>query len=458
MSWTARPTAALARLAGPIAVSMLSYSTMTLVGTLFVAHLGPASLAGVGLAGIANFGLICFAIGLFSGGKVLIAQAVGARDEAQARAYESTSLVAAAGLTVVLAGVGLGLATILPHLTATSASGLYAQSYLRIRLWGLPAVMLFCAFREGRYARGDSRLPMVASVSGNLVNLALDYLLIVRWKQGVPGAAVAALCGQLTEVMPLGAVYLLRGQRLAGVTWERLRTLLKVGGPTGLQFLLEVGSFATVSITLAGLSDLEMSTHQVVIQVVQFSFLPAIAMGEAVSVLSGQAVGAGRDEWVRGVARRGMWLACLYAVLCSLALVGSNSAIAAAFSDDLEVRSRVERVLWVAAAFQAVDAASIIARSALRGAGDVRFSATVGILCTWILLPPLSWFLGVRMGLGALGGWLGIYAEIVVVTTLYWIRLVSMRWLPVAQKLRARMVADRKEGMTERPLRFALEE
>ena len=61
------PLRELVRLAGPIAVSMLSYSMMTLVDTIVVGRLGAASLAGVGLGGTVAFALVCFWFGLCAG-------------------------------------------------------------------------------------------------------------------------------------------------------------------------------------------------------------------------------------------------------------------------------------------------------------------------------------------------------------------------------------------------------
>src|SRR3954468_18703331 len=78
LAWTERPGRELLRLAWPITVSMVSFSTMTLSSTAFVAHLGADELAGVGLAGVVGFALVCFGIGLLRGAKTLVSQAVGA--------------------------------------------------------------------------------------------------------------------------------------------------------------------------------------------------------------------------------------------------------------------------------------------------------------------------------------------------------------------------------------------
>src|SRR4051812_38508259 len=78
LTWSDHPGRALVRLAWPITVAMVSFSTMTLASTAFVARVGADELAGVGLAGIVGFTLVCFGIGLLRGAKTVISQAVGA--------------------------------------------------------------------------------------------------------------------------------------------------------------------------------------------------------------------------------------------------------------------------------------------------------------------------------------------------------------------------------------------
>src|SRR5262245_41175954 len=190
LNWTDRPGRELLKLAWPITVSMISFSTMTLASTAFVAHIGADELAGVGLAGVVGFALVCFGIGLLRGAKTLVSQAVGA----DRRDRIPELLGAALGLAVVLgvaaAVAGHLVAQILVRLSASPRAGSFAAEYLRIRSLGAPLVLLYAALREARYGQGDSRAPMRASLAGNAVNLALDATLILGLGLGVRGAAI----------------------------------------------------------------------------------------------------------------------------------------------------------------------------------------------------------------------------------------------------------------------------
>jgi MATE family multidrug resistance protein len=204
-----------------------------------------------------------------------------------------------------------------------------------------------------------------------------------------------------------------------------------------VQFGLEVGAFAMLAAMISRWSEVHMAAHQVALQVIHLSFLPGLALGDAASVLVGQAVGARREELVRPVARRALAGAVAYMGACALGLVAGGAAIARAFTTDTEVIMVTARLFVVAAFFQVFDAAYMVARSALRGAGDVRYPAVVCVLVSWASTPPLMVLLGYQMGLGAVGGWIGLCVEICVGAAILWWRLERSAWRSAAARTRA---------------------
>jgi MATE family multidrug resistance protein len=96
-------------------------------------------------------------------------------------------------------------------------------------------------------------------------------------------------------------------------------------------------------------------------------------------------------------------------------------------------------LVYVALAFLVADAANVIARGVLRGASDVKFAATVGIVTSWVTTPPLTWLLGVSLGLGVVGGWIGLALEIILGASLFWLRVLRGGWRPAAAAARRAM-------------------
>lgn len=419
---------------------MLSYAVMTTVDTLFVGHLGAYALAGVGLAGVTAFMLLTFCFGLLRAVKVLASQARGAgRDDRAIAPIVGAGLIYAAALGALAIVAGRQIAEILPRFSGSEAAGAAAREYLTIRVLAAPMVLAFVALREGCYGLGDTSRPMRASIAANLANVGGDALLIYGLGWGVRGAALASVAATAVELAVICAVaprVELADLRRAGAY---LRRLFEVGAPTGFQFLIEVGSFMALALMISSLAEVEMASHQIALQVIHFSFLPALAIGEAASVMAGQAVGADRDDLVAAVARRAMWIGGAYTAACTVVLALAATPLASAFTNDPEVIARATALLYVAAIFQIGDGANIIARNVLRGTGDVAFPAVIGVVMAWAIVPPATYLLGYVAGLGALGGWIGLSVEIMLGAVIFWWRLARGSWLPSARRSREKL-------------------
>jgi len=439
LTWSDRPGRALLRLAWPITISMVSFSAMTLASTAFVAQIGADELAGVGLAGVVGFTLVCFGIGLLRGAKTLVSQAVGANRQDKIPELMGAAVVLALGLGVMATLAGHVVAPLLAKLTASPRAGHFAAQYLAIRSLGAPLVLVYAALRESRYGVGDTRAPMRASLAGNAVNIALDIVLILVLHQGVRGAACATIAGNATELTMLA--WPMRDQ-LRKLRWSgsAAREVWNQGVPNGLQFIMEVGSFLILTVLVARMSAVDAAAHQMVLHLVNVSFLPAHALAESAAVLVGQAVGAGRDMLVPKVARRALAIGAGYStvVLIGYAFLGRSIATAMSAGDSA-LAERATLLVYVGLAFLVADAANVIARGVLRGASDVRYAAVVGIATSWLTTPPLTWLLGMHLGLGVVGGWIGLAVEIVAGASVFWLRVLRGGWRPAAAAARRAM-------------------
>ncbi|MCX5741814.1 MAG: MATE family efflux transporter [Proteobacteria bacterium] len=441
LEWTGRPGRALLKLAWPITVSMVSLSAMTLVSTAFVAQVGKDELAGVGLGAVVYMAFICFGIGLLRGAKTLVSQAIGAARHDRIPELLGAALTLAAGFgTLALVACQL-VAPLLVSLSASPRAGGFAASYLALRAFAAPINLLYVALREARYGEGDTRSPMRASVVGNVVNITLDAVLILGLHWGVQGAAIATLCGATTELATLAY---LSSARLRGARISRraIRETWAQGAPNGVQFVMEVGSFLILTVMIARMSAVDGAAHQMVLHVINVSFLPAHAISEAAAVLVGQAVGANQDALVPRVARRALQIAAAYTSACAIGYAIFGRAIVTAMSaGDAALAERATLLIHVGLAFVVTDAANVISRGVLRGASDVRYAAIVGVVTAWLFTPPLAWLLGVHLGFGAAGGWVGLAAEIFVGSALCWRRVLRGGWRASAARARRTMRA-----------------
>jgi MATE family multidrug resistance protein len=290
----------------------------------------------------------------------------------------------ALGLGVVAIGVGRWLTTVVPAFAATPEAGAHAAHYLGWRNLGAPFALVAVLLREARYGLGDSRSPLRSALAANLTNIALDALFILVLGWGVTGAGAATAIGHVVE-----AGLLWRVSRDPGIGFARTRKkhvlhLVRLGFPLGFQFLLEIGAFSVLVVMLGRLSDLDLAAHQIALQMTHISFLPAYAVGEAASILVGQAVGAGEDGLVKGLGRRALVVGAIYTGVCGILFWVFGTLIAGAFTKDTAVVALAAKLLCVAALFQVFDAANVVARSVLRGTGDVKFPAVIAEVTAWL--------------------------------------------------------------------------
>lgn len=439
LPWEAEPARELIRMAWPITLSGLSFASMGVVDTVLIARLGEAQLAGVGLGAMVTLGVLGFGFGTLRGVKVLLAQAHGTGSVRDQRSFVAAGLMVALWLGLTMACLGQLAALGAARFAASPEAARAVRTYVSIRTLGAPIIMVYVALREARYGRAQTRLPMISALIGNLTHAALDYVAVYRLHMGVAGAAYANLAAFSLQAAILLSVELREG---IVISWQAFRAqwaVLRMGIFTGLQWLVEIGSLAMLSAVLAGVSDGDIAAHQVALQVTAFSFLPALSLAEAATVLVAQAVGIGRVGLVPRVARATLLLSLCYAGFCASMFLVAGAQIAGVFSSEPRLVTLFRWVLATAAVHQIFDATTAVGHGVLRGAGAQRTSASIAAGCSWLCTPLLGFVLVRSFGLGAPGGWIAMSVEMMAASTLIWLYISRLGWVPAARRSRRQL-------------------
>jgi len=412
LAWESSPGRALLALAGPTTLSLLSFACMGIVDTLFVSKLGAATLAGVGLGLVVTNFLGSFAFGLLRGVKVLLAQARG--NDARSRVLVGAGVLVALQLGIGMAALGELTALVVSRFCATPEAGAAARSYIAVRCLGMPVLLIYVALREARYGYGETRSPLTSALIGNVTHALLDYvaLFVLGW-----GAAGAALANILSFALQAGLLWLAQNETgfTFGAQARKARIeIARAGAFTGLQFVLEMGSLAALSLLLAGMSDLQMAAHQIAVQLAAFCFLPAMAIAESATVLAAEAYGHARFVAVHAVARAARRLGLAYAALCGLTLIAGGGVIAGWFTRETALTAVVRTVLVTVAAHQLFQSLALGSHGVLRGVGAARFSAMCSLACAWLCTPWLGYLLARHLELGAAGVWIAHAVEMAI--------------------------------------------
>jgi multidrug resistance protein, MATE family len=432
-----REIAPMFKLALPLILAEVGWMTMGVIDTVMVGHLPhPAITISAAALGQVLYNTLAFGIGgVLLGLDTYISQAHGAGEWDDANKWLLHGIVLAAGLSALLMGA-IALASLaLAHLPvgdpATSRI-VMAQSvkFLLALNWGTLPLFLYMTLRRYLQAFNHVRPIAAALISANLLNAALDWLLLYghRWGRlaipayGVAGAAWSTAIARLYLAAFVGvAVWWLDrrhryGLRAADRTfdWGRIARLIRLGAPVGGQIFVEISIFAAVTALIGVMGPLPLAGHEIALNCVSFTFMVPFAISAAATVRVGQAVGRGSATEAAAAGWTAIAFGASFMLTMSIVLVAIPAKIAGGFTHDPAVIAAAVPLLLVGAAFQFFDGVQVTATGALRGIGNTHAGLYVQFIGYWIVGIPVGWFLGFNRHWGAVGLWTGLCAGLMI--------------------------------------------
>jgi MATE family multidrug resistance protein len=433
---------ALLRLAIPVVLSELAWMLMAVVDTIMVGHLSPEAIGAVGLGSNLYYIPALFGAGLLLGLDPLVSQAFGRGDDDDCRAWLSQSLYLALALSVPIIVAVRWIPSLLPHWGTNPVIAAQASEYLWLLNWGTPWLLAYAAFR--RYLQGMHVVKPVtfALVSANLVNLGGNWVLIYG-KLGFPAMGVrgSALSTVLARVYMAGflvaAAWWHEHQRnfslfahWAAPNLQRIKRILRLGGPAATQMLFEFGAFTAATVIAAKLNPEALAAHQVALNCASVTYMVPLGISAAAAVSVGHAIGAGDPRR----ARRAGWLAITISVgfmaMMAVLLTVFPHPIVHIYSPDAQVMAIGAPLLGLAAAFQIFDGAQTTTTGALRGLGHTKGPMVLNLMGYWLLGLPLGYVLCFRGRLGIFGVWIGLTIALIFIAS-----LMVFEWKRLSAKL-----------------------
>lgn len=426
------------RLALPLVLAELGWMSMGIVDTMFVGRLSAAALGAVGLGTSVFYGISITAGGVLLGLDTLVAQAFGGGDRKEARRS-------------LISGVWLAALMIVPVMAAVealiAAMGRFGIDpevlqqvlpYMHVLNWSVAPLLFYFGLRRYLQASNLERPVMITLITANVVNIAVNWLLVFG-NLGAPrlGAVGSAWATFVSRIYMAGALAFTLWRNDRGILreswrphWERIRRLFVLGAPAAGQIGVEVAVFATVTVLIGRLNATALAGHQIALTTVSTTFMVPLGISSAAAVRVGQAIGAEDRE---GAARAGWTALGLGAMVMSAAalmLLFAPELIARLFTPEAEIIAAGAALLRVAAFFQLFDGFQVVTTGALRGAGDTRTPMLCHFTGYWLIGLPLGSVLCFRDGFGARGLWMGLSLGLILigaVLVLFWRRTVH-RW------------------------------
>ena len=398
----------------PIVITNLLQTAYNLADTFWLGQYSTDALAAISFGFPMVFLLISLGMGLSVAGSVLVAQHTGAEQSERAE-YAASQTVA----FTLLAGVGLGalgfqfVADLLNVFEAEPAVLGLATEYMEVISLGLPFLFGFTVFIALMRGAGDTVTPMLVMFGTVVVNVVLDPLLIFGVgplpELGVQGAAIATVFAR-GSAMVVGLWLMFRGAHGIQVHLRQMmpdldysRKLLRIGIPASVENTGRAVSINAVLVIVTLFSTAVVAGFGVGIRVFSMIFMPAIAIDRGVEAMTGQNIGAGRQDRVVATNR--------FAAKISFLLLSGLGVITFAFAPEIVrvfddspavVAEGASFLRWIAPTFGFVGVIRAYS-GGFRGAGKTLTAAAIAVLLFGFIRLPIAYV--ASQGLVPIDGW-----------------------------------------------------
>lgn len=395
----------------PIAVGTLFQQFYNTVDAMVVGrYVGKEALAAVGGSAAQVIALcVGFFVALTGGASAVIAQLMGARQDRDVSdaVHSALSFSILAGLVMTVVGVPFA-PTLLQWMQTPADTLPQSITYLQIYLAGTVFMLLFNMGSSILRAVGDSKHPFYYLVICCVCNIILDLVLVVQFKMGVAGAALATVISQfLSSILVLQQ--LCRTKDIYRVNLKKLKIhrrvtekMLHIGVPTGLQESMYNVANLIIQIAINSLGTVAVAGWSITCKLDGIYVALSSALGVAVMSFVGQNFGAGRYDRVRELLRTSMRIFLPVTLGVGALLLWVSEKALFVFTDDPAVMECTRQIMWILVPFYLMWTIIEGVGGVLRGVGDavVPFIITVVGVC----VTRLAWVIFVFPHLQTLSG------------------------------------------------------
>ena len=414
---------ALLTLGLPLVGSHLAQVAIGVTDNLMLGWYSVEALAAATLGFSAFFVLFIVGSGFAFAVLPMVASAMAEKDETQIRRVTRMGMWMSALYGLAVMPVLIWSEPILLVLGQKPVIAELCSQYLAILSLGMLPALLVMVLKNYLAALERTQIVLWVTVGAAVLNGALNYVLIFgnfgAPELGITGAAIASVIMQGFTLVVL-VIYTARAtpehamfQRLWRPDWEAFGRVFKLGWPIGLTNLAESGMFSASAVMMGWLGTVPLAAHGIALQLASMSFVVHLGVSQAGTVRAGHAVGRRDGRGLRDGALVAFAMSVIFALLTAVLYLAIPEPLLGLFLDPSDpdrpaIIAFGVILLGVAALFQLVDGAQVIALALLRGLQDTRVPMIFAAFSYWVVGIPSSYVMGFVLGWGGAGIWMGL--------------------------------------------------
>lgn len=426
----------------PAIAGLSTQMVVSLVDTAMVGRLEEATyaLAAMGIGVLATWALISFFSSLATGIHVIVARKYGKEDYISCGNTLNNALIIALSIGVVVAAIGVFFADPIAHLFATDHTvGDFAADYIFFRFLGIPFFLVSVSYRGFFFGISKTKIFMFSGVITNLLNIIFNYVLIYGHfglpRMGLAGAGLGSTFattfdGLFYLVIILLPSYRKRYQNFRNFKLDKniISGIFKISLPVSFQnvFIL-IGFLSFISI-IGIIGTIEQAATQATLSTLFISFLPCFGFGIAVQTLVGNNLGAGKYNLAKIYGFETAKVTTIYTSILGLIYILIPQYVLLIVTDNSEIINVAKTALRIAGFAQLFYGTGVVLANALQAAGRTIYVMKAEVISNILIFVPLSYFLGIFLGLGFTWAWIALPVYIIIYSTMMFLKFNKNNW------------------------------
>lgn len=331
----------LLRIAPPVMAAQLIQSLYNIVDSFFVGQYSTEGLTALSVAAPLQWLLLALGVGTGVGVNTLMARYYAGRDEVRANQAAGCGMVLAVCTWALFALVACLLMRPYVMLQSSGAEAIAeGVTYGTIVCVGSLFIFLESIWTKVHQARGDMKVPMAAQISGALVNIALDPVLIFGLgpvpRLGVAGAAMATVIGQAAAAAIVAPGGIHRPPQLAHMPFY-IRSIYRLAYASIVLQILWSTYAIFLNMILQGFSDAAVTVLGLYYKLQAFFFIPLFALQGCIVAPLSYNFALGFYDRCRALIRDACTFAMVGMLLGMACFIGCPQALLGIFTHDAQV-------------------------------------------------------------------------------------------------------------------------
>jgi MATE family multidrug resistance protein len=199
------------------------------------------------------------------------------------------------------------------------------------------------------------------------------------------------------------------------INFKEQKRLMKMGFPSGLHHLFEIGVFSLSTALVSRLGPKNLAAHSIVLNVAAFMFMVPLGISAAAAIRVAKFLGEGKKSEMIKAGDAAFLITFIFMSLSAISMFIFGQNFIRIFTSDAEVVQIGVKVILLAAVFQIADGIQVIGGGVLRGLGETKITAVSNFIGHWVIGLPIGYFLCFQANYGVPGLWTGLSTGLFIV-------------------------------------------